>query len=66
MRLLEAGLDTSEAMKITGHTQIQTFLRYVNLDTERIQSIAERLDRYQAERDAEATRKSQEPTDLVQ
>jgi integrase len=50
VRLLEAGLDTSEVMKITGHTQIKTFLRYVNLASERTATLAARLDAYQAAR----------------
>lgn len=45
-RLLLAGLSEAEVMKITGHTQMKTFLRYVNLTPENIAAKASLLDTY--------------------
>jgi integrase len=45
-RLVEMGLPTAEIMKISGHKQTQTFLRYVNPSRETTQRHAEALERY--------------------
>jgi integrase len=38
------GLQSAEVMKISGHTNLKTFLRYVNIDREVARSIAARVD----------------------
>ncbi len=48
-RMIQAGLSPTEIMKISGHTQMNTFARYVNPDTNAVQRIADRLSAYQAE-----------------
>ena len=45
-RLVEMRLPTAEIMKISGHRQTQTFLRYVNPSRETTQRHAEALERY--------------------
>lgn len=45
-RMVRAGIPHTEVMKITGHSQIRTFLRYLNLGDTTVQSVAERLGRY--------------------
>ena len=42
--LTSSGMSASEAMKITGHTQMTTFQRYVNITEEAARNGAERLD----------------------
>ena len=39
-------MPASEAMKITGHTQMTTFQRYVNITEEAARNGAERLDAF--------------------
>ena len=48
-RMISLGIAPMEIMKISGHTQMITFSRYVNPDTNAVQNIAERLSAYQAE-----------------
>src|SRR5438874_13447744 len=43
-RLTSSGMPAAEAMKITGHTQMTTFQRYVNITEEAARNGAERLD----------------------
>jgi len=45
-RLTSSGMPASEAMKITGHTQMTTFQRYVNITDEAARNGAERLDQF--------------------
>lgn len=45
-RLIRAGVPATEVMKITGHTQMKTFLRYLNLTSESISASARMLDSY--------------------
>ncbi len=45
-RLIRAGVPVSEVMKITGHTQMSTFLRYLNQTHESVSESAKSLDRY--------------------
>jgi integrase len=45
-RMIRAGIPHTEVMKITGHTQIKTFLRYLNLGSETVQNAASRLGRF--------------------
>ncbi|MBK8304719.1 MAG: tyrosine-type recombinase/integrase [Chloracidobacterium sp.] len=35
-RMVNSGMPQAEAMKVTGHTQLKTFLRYVNLTSESV------------------------------
>jgi integrase len=48
-RLIQAGLTPMEVMKISGHSQMTTFARYVNPDTNAVQRIAERLSAFNTE-----------------
>jgi len=45
-RMIRAGVPASEVMKITGHTQMKTFLRYLNLTDESVLNSAAMLDEY--------------------
>jgi len=45
-RMINAGVPHTEVMKITGHTQIITFLRYLNLSNESLVRSANMLDAY--------------------
>lgn len=45
-RMINAGVAHTEVMKITGHTQIITFLRYLNLSNESLVRSANMLDMY--------------------
>jgi integrase len=50
-RMIRAGIPHTEVMKITGHTQIKTFLRYLNLMDDAIQSAAEKLQQFNYDRE---------------
>lgn len=58
-KMINLGIAPMEIMKISGHTQISTFARYINPDTSSIQKIADRLSAYQAESMMEADVSSQ-------
>ncbi len=45
-RMIASGSPHTEVMKITGHTQLKTFLRYLNITHETTNSVAMRLDDY--------------------
>ena len=45
-RMLRAGMRESEVMKISGHTQYKTFLKYVRQDSQGTQSAADLMDSY--------------------
>ena len=47
-RMIQAGLSPMEVMKISGHTQMNTFARYVNPNTQAVQRIADVLSAYNA------------------
>ena len=49
-RMIASGSPHSEVMKITGHSQIKTFLRYLNITSETANKVAVRLDDYLSER----------------
>lgn len=51
-RMIASGSPHTEVMKITGHTQLKTFLRYLNITPETAASVATRLNVYFAERQA--------------
>jgi integrase len=42
-RMIRAGIPHTEVMKITGHTQIKTFLRYLNLGDQTVKNTADLL-----------------------
>jgi integrase len=45
-RMIASGSPHTEVMKITGHSQLKTFLRYLNITREAADRVADRLDRY--------------------
>jgi len=45
-RMIASGSPHTEVMKITGHTQLKTFLRYLNITSETASKVALRLDNY--------------------
>ena len=45
-RMIRAGIPHTEVMKITGHTQVKTFLRYLNLTKDRLLESANILSSY--------------------
>jgi integrase len=49
-RMIASGSPHTEVMKITGHTQLKTFLRYLNITTETATRVANNLSDYLAER----------------
>jgi integrase len=51
-RMLEAGMPSALVMKISGHTQMTTFLRYVNTNEETAREAGRLLDAHHAEREA--------------
>lgn len=52
-RMIRAGVSHTEVMKITGHTQISTFLRYLNMTNESLVLSVNKLDAYLSDRTAE-------------
>lgn len=51
-RMIASGCHHTEVMKITGHSQITTFLRYLNITPETAQRVADRLGNYLSNREA--------------
>lgn len=49
-RMIAAGSPHTEVMKITGHSQLKTFLRYLNITSETASNVASRLSDYLAGR----------------
>jgi integrase len=49
-RMISSGSPHTEVMKITGHSQIKTFLRYLNITTETANKVANRLGDYLSDR----------------
>lgn len=45
-RMISAGCSHSEVMKITGHSQMKTFLRYLNIKSDTTNRVASALDSY--------------------
>lgn len=45
-RMIRAGIPHTEVMKITGHTQIKTFLRYLNLTDDSVKNTADLLTKF--------------------
>ncbi len=45
-RMIASGSPHTEVMKITGHSQLKTFLRYLNITSETANSVALRLNEY--------------------
>lgn len=50
-RMIASGSPHTEVMKITGHTQLKTFLRYLNITTETATRVATNLSDYLAEKE---------------
>jgi hypothetical protein len=48
--MIASGSPHTEVMKITGHTQLKTFLRYLNITPETAPSVASRLNDYLADK----------------
>ncbi len=48
-RMVQAGLSPMEVMKVSGHTQMNTFARYVNPNTQAVTRIADVLTAFQTE-----------------
>lgn len=48
-RMIQAGLSPMEVMKVSGHTQMTTFARYVNPNTQAVTRIADVLTAFHAE-----------------
>jgi hypothetical protein len=44
--MIASGSPHTEVMKVTGHTQMVTFLRYLNVTPETLRGVAGRLDTY--------------------
>jgi hypothetical protein len=51
--MVTAGMPIPEIMKISGHTKMETFLRYVNQNNTTIQLHANALEKYLAANQAE-------------
>ncbi|MBK9214653.1 MAG: site-specific integrase [Chloracidobacterium sp.] len=51
-RMILAGCSHTEVMKITGHSQLKTFLRYLNVKAETTSKVASALDTYLSETSA--------------
>lgn len=49
-RMIASGSPHTEVMKITGHTQLRTFLRYLNITAETASNVASKLDIYLSEK----------------
>lgn len=49
-RMIASGSPHTEVMKITGHSQLKTFLRYLNITSETASGVATRLSDYLTER----------------
>lgn len=49
-RMIASGSPHTEVMKITGHSQLSTFLRYLNITSEMTSKVASRLNNYLSER----------------
>jgi integrase len=45
-RMIASGSPHTEVMKITGHSQLKTFLRYLNITPETTNRVASNLDNY--------------------
>jgi integrase len=52
-RMIQAGLSPMEVMKVSGHTQMNTFARYVNPNTQAVTRIADVLSAYQTQANSE-------------
>ena len=53
-RMIASGSPHTEVMKITGHSQLKTFLRYLNITTEATNKVASRLNSYLEERQVDS------------
>ncbi len=51
--MIASGSPHTEVMKITGHTQLKTFLRYLNITPETARKVASNLDDYLSKKQAD-------------
>jgi integrase len=58
-RMIASGSPHTEVMKITGHTQLKTFLRYLNTTQETANNVASRLSNYLTQKQTEVDAFSQ-------
>ena len=58
-RMIASGSPHTEVMKITGHSQMKTFLRYLNITTETANKVATKLSNYLTERSVDVDMVSQ-------
>lgn len=54
-RMIASGSPHTEVMKITGHTQLKTFLRYLNITSETASNVASRLGDYLIQRQTQTS-----------
>jgi integrase len=59
-RMVEAGMPPMKIMKITGHRQVSTFLRYLQVDDANARDVAVALDTYNEQKAAEQLQKATE------
>jgi len=59
-RMISSGSPHTEVMKITGHSQLKTFLRYLNITSETTKKVASRLSDYVYEKQVVADTVSKE------
>jgi len=52
-RMIASGSPHTEVMKTTGHSELKTFLRYLNITSETASNVASRLSDYLAKRNAD-------------
>jgi len=58
--MISSGSPHTEVMKITGHSQLKTFLRYLNITSETTKKVASRLSDYVYEKQVVADTVSKE------
>lgn len=58
-RMIASGSPHTEVMKITGHTQLKTFLRYLNITTETASRVASKLSDYLSQKNIVSNEVSQ-------
>ncbi|MEQ1763472.1 MAG: site-specific integrase [Pyrinomonadaceae bacterium] len=63
--MIASGTPHMEVMKITGHTQYKTFLRYLNVTPDSVTTAATRLDAYVVSKQAMETKTEGEVSDAV-
>jgi integrase len=62
-RMIEAGMPPMKVMKITGHKQIATFLRYLNVDDMNAKDVAAALDTYNEQKPRDQVQAQEQPAE---